>query len=183
MNTLPFYIFLFIHLVSLVVGFGAVIVIDSFGLVWLLFKSVDLKFLVKVANITQRLIWLGWCGLVFSGIFLITMKGYIDNLTQIKLFLVAMVGLNGVFLHVIKKSMEKYMNSKNLPAKLQFRIGLSSFISQLGWWGAMLIGFMHRQWMHKIPWPSNSGPYMIAILLLISVIALTGEFVTRKSKI
>jgi len=35
MDTTAFYIFLFVHLVSLIVGFGSVLVIDFFGLLWI----------------------------------------------------------------------------------------------------------------------------------------------------
>jgi len=80
MASLSFYIFLFIHLISLIIGFGSVIVIDVFGLLWVL-RKVDLKLVDKVAGITQKLIWIGWGGLVLSGIGLISIKGYIDNLS------------------------------------------------------------------------------------------------------
>ena len=181
METLFFYIFLFIHLVSLITGFGAVIVIDTFGLLWLLkVKGVTLERVNGVAQITQRLIWLGWSGLVFSGIFLITMKGYVDHLTKIKLFFVVMIGLNGVFLHFIKKSMEALGNPNDVPKSIMFRIGLASAISQLGWWGAFTIGFVHRHWRHNIPWPEQWPYVILSIFLLIGVVAIVGERMTRK---
>ena len=165
MESTAFYIFLFIHLVSLVTGFGAVIVIDFFGLLWL-FKKVPLSLVNKVAGATQALIWLGWCGLVFSGLFLITIKGYIDNLTKIKLFFVLMLGVNGLYLHMIKKSMEKISGQDTLPAQLKFRVGLASVISQVGWWGAMIIGFVHRHIAHYIPYPQNPYLYMLFFVVL-----------------
>lgn len=181
MNTIPFYIFLFIHLISLIVGFGSVIVIDTFGLFWLLkVKNITLARVTSVAEITQKLIWLGWGGLVFSGLFLITMKGYVDNLTKIKLFFVLMVGLNGIFLHLIKKSMEMLGNVEEVPAKIMFRIGLASAISQLGWWGAFSIGFVHRHWRHNIPWPEYWSWIICGIILLIAFVGLVGENVTKK---
>jgi len=57
---------IFVHIVSFIIGFGAVIVIDSFGLLWLL-KKTKLAFVMNVAGVTQKLIWLGWIGLVASG--------------------------------------------------------------------------------------------------------------------
>ncbi len=39
MDSLIFYIFLFVHLTSLIVGFGAVLVTDFFGLLWLRKKN------------------------------------------------------------------------------------------------------------------------------------------------
>ena len=44
----------------------------------------------KVAEVTQKLIWLGWVGMVVSGANLIWLKGYVDNLTKIKIFFVVL---------------------------------------------------------------------------------------------
>ena len=180
MNTPIFYIFLFIHLISLVVGFGAVIVIDTFGLLWLL-KVVDLKRVTSVAQITQVLIWIGWFGLVLSGVVLIQSKGYVDNLTKIKLFFVAMLGLNGIYLHLTKKSIEKVLDQKVIPALYKFRIALASTVSQLGWWGALTIGFLHRQVQHNIPWPNHPVYFILGIIVIIVVAGIIGE-ITLKEK-
>lgn len=140
--TISFYeVLLFGHLVSLVVGFGAVIVIDSFGLAWLVkWRSVTLSLVTRVAEVTQRLIWLGFLGLVLTGSGMVMIRGGISDIQWIKLFLVAMVGVNGVFLHTIKKQMESIKDDA-VPRSVMFRIGLASTISQIGWWGATLIGF------------------------------------------
>lgn len=174
MDSLSFYIPLFVHLTSLIIGFGSVIVIDTFGLLWLL-KKKSMDEVNKVANVTQRLIWLGWGGLVLSGSFLITIKGYVDNLTMLKLFAVAMLGLNGIFLHFIKKSMERQSDQTQVSKLTMFRIGLSSTVSQLGWWSALVIGFLHRHWRHNIPWPNHPVIIMIVIVVVIAVVAFVGE--------
>jgi hypothetical protein len=67
MESTVFYFFLFLHLISLIIGFGAVLVIDTFGLLWL-FKKKPLPKVMEVAEVTQRLIWIGWAGMVVSGI-------------------------------------------------------------------------------------------------------------------
>lgn len=185
MDTLPFYLFLFAHIVSLITGFGSVIVIDAFGMMALRGK-VQISFLNKVAETTQRLIWLGWAGLVCSGIGLITIKGYVDNLTKIKLFFVLMLGINGIVLHFIKKSMERLGQIESMsqvPASLKFRVGFASAVSQLGWWGALTIGFVHRHWRHNIPWPSN--PWLIIALLAVGItaIGLIGYAITKKRNV
>lgn len=173
----PFLIFLFIHLVALVLGFGSVMVVDVFGLLWLSGK-VKLALVNRVAHVTQRLIWLGWGGLVLSGIGLIYLKGSVDNLTLIKLFLVAALGVNGIFLHYIKKSMEHIRDGR--PDRLEmFRIGLATVISQIGWWGAVVIGFLHRHWRHSIPWPENPW-FVISVLTAVFLgAAFTGELLLR----
>src|SRR3989338_9444425 len=162
MDSTHFYIALFVHLASLIIGFGAVLVIDTFGLLMLLGKQ-PLEQVKKVARVTQMLIWIGWGGMVVSGVNLIWLKGYVDNLTKIKLFFVLAVGLNGIFLHFISKSMQNISDDRQTPKLLKFRIGLATVISQLGWWGAMTIGFVHRHWRHQIDWPLNPWSYIFGI--------------------
>lgn len=181
MNTPIFYVLLFVHLISLCVGFGAVVVIDSFGLLWLLkIKNISLSLITKVANVTQMLIWLGFTGLVASGIPMLVLKGHVDNLTKVKLFLVVMVGLNGIFLHFIKRMFEKLQDENNIPKVMMFRMSLASTISQTGWWGAIVIGFVHRHIEHNISWPSF-WPYVIVFLAVFFVsIGFLGEAVLKK---
>ncbi len=180
MNTPLFYIALFVHLVSLITGFGAVIVIDMFGLLWM-GRRVSMMLVNQVADITQRLVWLGWGGLVVSGTVLITLKGYVDNLTMIKLFFVAMLGVNGYLLHRIKHSMRGHAENQPMSRELMFRIGFSSFLSQLGWWGALTIGFLHRHWQHTINWPPH--PFIIMMLLcgVLMVVGALGVSLSKKS--
>ncbi|KND49121.1 MAG: hypothetical protein AB198_02525, partial [Parcubacteria bacterium C7867-003] len=143
------HIILFIHLISLVVGFGAVIVIDTFGFLWLL-KKVKLSFVNQVANITQPLIWIGWTGLVLTGTPLILMKGEVSGLSTLKIFAVLMVGLNGLFLHFIKKSMSGVNDESVMPNIVKFRITLATFISQAGWWTAIIIGFLNNELKNNV---------------------------------
>ena len=180
METPLFLGFLAIHIVSLIVGMGAVIVIDVFGLLWI-FKKVELVFVAKVANTTQKLIWIGWVGLVLSGVGLIFIKGYVDNLTFIKLFFVALVGFNGVLLHFVKKSIESVVG-EDVPTKLKFNIAFTSTISQIGWWGAITIGFLHRHWKHYIDWPQNPEVYIGTIIMVIIIVSLIGKMVFNRKQ-
>jgi hypothetical protein len=173
---------IFIHIISFIIGFGAVIVIDTFGLLWLL-KKTKLATVNTVADVTEKLIWVGWFGLILSGTVLLLEKGFIDNLTWIKLFFVAMLGVNGLFLHSIKKSMERLGNPEELPKSIMFRTGLASSISQLGWWGALTIGILHRQFSNHIAWPSNPGIIIAIICALIATAALVGEILLRPNKV
>ena len=139
MDSLHFYIALFFHLAFLITGFGAVLVIDTFGLLMLLGRQ-TLEQVKKVAEVTQKLIWLGWVGMVVSGANLIWLKGYVDNLTKIKIFFVVLIGLNGIFLHLIKKhAVDRFQNKSDIPKIWMFRMGLASAISQTGWWGALVM--------------------------------------------
>lgn len=173
--------FLFIHLISLVVGFGAVIVIDTYGLLWLLkWWGVDLRLVRRVAVTTQRLIWVGFTGLVISGAAMLYMKGSVSDQTMLKLFFVLMVGLNGIFLHTIKKSLDALGdNVEQVPPRIFFRIGLASTISQLGWWGATIIGFVNRQMRITLSWAEHYPIIIANIVVALGVIALVGHLLTK----
>ena len=140
MNTLPFYIFLFLHLTFLIVGFGAVLVIDFLGIVWIRGK-ISKRIFAHVTRYTRKLIWLGWIGLVCSGVGLIILKGYIDNLTKLKLFFVLMIGVNGVILGSIQKSLDK-ADGDSIPVFLKFRIVIATIVSQISH-GRIISGFIY----------------------------------------
>ncbi len=169
----PFLLLLAVHIVSLVTGMGAVLVIDVFGLLWML-KRVPLALVVRVADVTQRLIWLGWFGLVASGIGLIMIKGSVDNLFLIKLYFVLLVGANGIFMHTIKRALQA-AQGETLPAGVVGRIALASTISQVGWWGAITIGFLHNNWRGVINWPPHPAGLMVALTALILLAAFIVE--------
>ncbi len=177
-----YHILLFVHLVSLLIGFGSVIVIDTFGLLWLL-KKVKLSFVNSVATVTQRLIWVGWFGLVLSGIPLLMMKESISGLTTLKIAFVLMVGLNGIFLHIIKKSMEKLGDVETLPNIIKFRMTFASFVSQFGWWGAIIIGFLNNKLKANAPKIEEPFVFLIPFFIFLVVVLVVGELLFRnKSK-
>ena len=157
-----FYGALFFHIVSLVVGFGAVIVIDAVGLLWVRGR-VPARRLLNVAEITQKIIWIGWSGLIISGFVMLYLKGFVDALTTIKIFLVAMIGINGLALHFIKKALHGIARYESVPPALKYHVVLFSIVSQLGWWGAIVIGFMHRHIKHYWDWPSSPVPFILGL--------------------
>jgi len=174
MEIQTYHVLAFIHLISLIMGFGAVIVIDTFGLLWVMNK-IKLQTVNQTANITQRLIWIGWLGLVITGTILVLMRGSISNITMVKVFFVAMLGVNGIFLHLIKKNFDKLKDLENIPAIYKFRIALTSVISQLGWWGAIVIGFLNTKFRGQIPQPENPWAWMVGIAGAFFIIWLIGE--------
>jgi hypothetical protein len=174
---------LFGHLVSLVVGFGAVIVVDSFGLAWLLkLFGVSLELVTKVANITQKLIWLGFVGLVGTGIPMLVAKGYPTDLVWVKLFLVAMVGVNGVFLHTIKQLMEKEATG-GVSRDVMFRIALASTVSQVGWWGATIIGFVSKEVKNNPQLPISPISIMCLLVAGIAIFWAVGATWANQNKV
>jgi hypothetical protein len=182
MDNLGFYIALFAHLIGLIIGFGAVMVIDAFGALWLFKKlNIELPLVRRVADITQRLIWIGFSILVVSGIVMLLMKGSVSDLAKIKLVLVGLVGLNGIFLHYIKKAMDNLgQNAREVPSKIMFRIGLATGISQLGWWGATLIGFYNRHIGDPLGFAEFYLPISGLIIFLIGITWTIGEVITSR---
>jgi hypothetical protein len=175
----PYHIFLFSHLVFLIIGFGAVVVIDTCGLLWLLNK-IKLSFVGKVAKITQPLIWIGWVGLVLSGAPLLYIKDSINGITILKIFFVVLVGINGIYLHFIKKTLDKINNNEKIPKILEFRIGFATLISQIGWWGSIIIGFLNNKLKDGVPKIEEPFTYITIILIILIVILLIGENSFRK---
>lgn len=172
-----FEIFLFFHLVFLVVGFGSVIVVDTFGLFWILkWFSVSLDLVKKVAETTQKLIWLGFVGMLVTGIPMLVMKGDINNLTWVKLFLVAMVGVNGVFLHTIKKSMDS-ISGEVLPKEVVLKMSLASTVSQVGWWGALIIGYYNNEISSRSAWPASPLSVMLLVVCGVACFWAVGSLV------
>jgi hypothetical protein len=181
METTSFFIFLFIHLSFLILGFGSVLATDLYGLLWVK-DRVRFTQLISVSGHTKKFIWAGWFGMVAAGIPLLILKGEIDNLLVIKLFFVALIGANGVLLHYLHQKVEVYSKGEQVPRLFMFRLTFSLFISQLGWWGALLIGFLHRHVSTIINWPDN--PWL-AIGLIIGGLALIwglGEIIFKPQK-
>lgn len=132
---------LFVHLISVVVGFGAVVVVDVWGLLWILNRQ-KLSQVISVAKVTQVLIWIGFFGLVVSGLFL--GAHYDKPRTQLKIGLVILLGVNGLYLAYLKKWAEKLGDVEfgKSPAMFRLQMGMATIVSQVGWWGTTLIGFL-----------------------------------------
>ncbi|WP_354642826.1 hypothetical protein [Kitasatospora camelliae] len=132
---------LFVHLAALVVGFGAVLAIDYLGLLWMLGQRTLRQFVDLTAPLHVP-VWAGLAGLTFSGILL---EPNLDSgLTQVKLALVLLIALNGVHATALHRRFED-LDGTHPPQHLLVRGGVSAAISQLGWWGSVLIGFYNTQ--------------------------------------
>jgi len=174
MESTAFFIFLFIHLSCLILGFGSVLVTDLYGLVWIR-DRVRFTQLVSVSAITEKFIWAGWIGMVAAGIPLIIFKGEVDNLMIIKLFFVLLIGLNGILLHSLHKKVEGYSKGEHVPNLFMFRLMLSLSVSQIGWWGAVLIGFLHRHVQSVINWPDQPWLLLGLIVAVLLVLWVSGS--------
>ncbi|MEU1377097.1 hypothetical protein ABZ442_26100 [Streptomyces triculaminicus] len=132
---------LFVHLASLVLGFGAVLVADYYGLLWMMGRC-DLQDVLGSANRLHLPIWAGLAGLVLSGTLL--HPNISSTMTCVKLAMVLILTLNGLQSGLLGKYMARSAGSTPSPRLLAWG-GASALVSQVCWWGAVVIGFINTQ--------------------------------------
>jgi hypothetical protein len=129
---------LFAHLGFLILGFGAILVADYFFALWVLGR---VTFTEAVANTSwlHPLVWSGLAGLVISGALL--KPNLTSGITILKLGFVAVLTLNGVRAMALGRRMSAHNGVP--PIRLLLWGGVTSAISQICWWGAVVIGFLN----------------------------------------
>lgn len=131
---------LFVHLASLVAGLGAALTVDYFALQWVLGRT-SLREVLTVSGGASPLVWTGLAGLVGSGALLSPDLG--NGLTQLKLALVLVVALNGAFARVVQHRLEE---AGHRASTRLLGVGVAcATVSQVGWWGAAMVGFLNAQ--------------------------------------
>ncbi|WP_250281039.1 MULTISPECIES: hypothetical protein [unclassified Frankia] len=131
---------LFVHLASLVAGFGAVLAIDFFALLWLSGRR-SFPDIIRVADGLHLLIWAGLAGLVLSGVLL--HPDLSTPITRVKIGLVLLIALNGLHIQAVQHRLER--SATVASRMLLARSVISNLLSQAGWWGAMGIGYLNSQ--------------------------------------
>lgn len=134
---------LFVHLGSVIVGLGAAVLLELFGLLWVRGRS-DLDDLRRVEPAVTALAWLGITGLLASGAFLEPNLG--DPLTDLKMLAVLVVALNGVAMTRLTGELGRLPGRvpfSRLPARLRLWCVWSAVVSQAGWWTAVVIGMLN----------------------------------------
>ena len=131
---------LFGHLVSLIIGFGSVVGVDYFGLLWFL-RRIPLETMLLQADRMSPLIWLGLGGLIVTGSL---MEPQLETpLTLIKMGCVVGVGMVGVLALSTKRTMMRQM--PRVSASVLMRGLILAAMSQSLWWSAVLIGFLNMR--------------------------------------
>jgi len=128
---------LFVHLASLVVGFGSVLGVDYYGFLWFS-RRISLQTMLRQADRMGPLIWLGLGGLITSGVFLHPQLS--AGLTLMKMVCVVAIGVTGVLALSIKRAMIRAMPT--VGGLLRWGLVLAA-TSQALWWSAMIIGFLN----------------------------------------
>lgn len=132
---------LFVHLASLVLGFGAVLVADYLVLVWLSGRC-TLAEAIAGAGRLHLPIWAGLVGLIASGALL--EPDLTSVMTRIKMILVLILTINGLQALILSRRM-----THHLPVPLTPRLmawgATTALTSQICWWGAVWIGFWNAE--------------------------------------
>ncbi len=134
---------LFGHLVSLLIGFGSVLAIDWYGLLYL-FRVVPMRSVLLQAHRMTPLIWLGLLGLTVTGGLL--EPDLESSLVVLKMCAVLGVALVGVLALGSKRAMLRL--DPALPRSLMLRGMVLTAASQSFWWTAVVIGFLTHQARH-----------------------------------
>lgn len=132
---------LFAHLAALVLGFGAVLTVDWFGLLWTLRRR-SLTDVIQVASGTHTPIWLGLAGLTATGFVLAPDTS--SPLTLAKLVAVLAVAVNGLYARRVQDDLSA-LDGAPPPRSVLLRGALAVTVSQAGWWTAMAVGFFNAQ--------------------------------------
>ena len=132
---------LFGHLAALVLGFGAVLSLDWFGLMWMLGRQ-DLLTLVRVTQVAHTPIWIGLAGLTASGVLLSPDTSAAP--TVVKLVAVLVVAMNGLAAARVQRRLLA-LDGRVPPRPLLLTAVLVATVSQAGWWTATLVGFLNSQ--------------------------------------
>lgn len=132
---------LFVHLASLVLGFGGVLVADSFALRWLTGRA-SLGDTLRIISALHVPIWLGLAGLVASGCVL--EPNLASPMTQTKMGLVLVLTLNGIQAWALGRRLDRRGDVPLTPKLLAWGVA-TGVVSQVCWWGATAIGFVNAQ--------------------------------------
>ncbi|MFJ7266731.1 hypothetical protein ACIQV3_08690 [Streptomyces sp. NPDC099050] len=133
----------FLHLAAMVVGLGAVLAVDWFAILWLLGRR-RLADILNTATTLQVPIWGGLAGLLVTGLFL--SPNMESKLTLTKITLVLVITLNGLYAHWLGQRLERYQyRDTGVPVRFLVQSGAAATVSQTGWWGAGVIGFLNSQ--------------------------------------
>jgi transposase-like protein len=131
------------HVVSVVVGFGAVLLVDWHALLWLRGRR-SLHDCIRVAAAARPIIWLGTAGLLISGALL--QPDLTDPVIWAKLVAVLLILVNGVAVSGVAARLEAAkgagITSDQPPPRVLRRMLAAGALSAAAWWAAIIIGLM-----------------------------------------
>lgn len=132
---------LFTHLAALVVGLGAVVVIDWTALRWVMGHSSYVQ-VCQTAAAVHLLIWGALVVLMVSGAVLNPDTS--SALIRAKLALVLVLAVNGLHAKALGLRLGAIAEDRP-PRPLLIRATVIAAVSQLSWWTVMLLGHLNTQ--------------------------------------
>ncbi len=136
----------YLHYFGVVIALGSVFATDALNSYLHLRPSVA-EYDAEVAPILSSMIWAGFLILSITGSLLLVQHPSIvqDTVFQLKMFFIAIIFLNGVFLNVwvTPKFQELSVNwSENNTRDFEIIAGLSAAVSVIGWLTVFTLGFI-----------------------------------------
>ncbi|WP_160664045.1 hypothetical protein [Pseudarthrobacter sp. ATCC 49987] len=132
-----------LHVLSMVVAFGAIILLDWHGFLWLIGRR-KLAETIRLDGAATPLIWGGLAGRLATGVFL---NPHLNNpMTDVKLAAVLMLSLNGIMLIPLMRRLARLPDDavfKDLTIGQRTHLLVCLVISQACWWTAIVIGFIN----------------------------------------
>lgn len=169
-----------LHLVGVVLGFGAALMADIFFLKFLKNRKVTEDEL-KTLKVFSRIIWVGLFIIFFSGLllFLSNIDFYLNSAKFItKMLVVGVIALNGLILNFAvtpKLTSINFTKRENEDKKMQNARSfafVSGAISVTSWWTAFILGMLQ---FSPAPLPIMLGAYFI----ILSVAVIVSQLVCR----
>jgi hypothetical protein len=133
------------HILAMVVSFGAILLVDWHGFLWLIGRR-GLAETIRLDGVATPLIWGGLAGMLASGVFL---NPHLSSLmTDVKLTAVLVLTLNGIMLIPLMRRLARLSPNasfRDLTTGQRFHMLSCLAISQLCWWTAIIIGFINAE--------------------------------------
>ncbi len=140
-----YYLAVVLHVLSLVVAFGAIILVDWHGFLWLIGRR-TLGEIIRLDGAATPLIWVGLAGMLATGVFL--SPQLYNPMTDVKLAAVLVLSLNGILLIPLMRRLAHLPPGSGfsaLTAGQRTHLLLCLAISQGCWWTAIIIGFINAE--------------------------------------
>lgn len=141
----PRTIALILHILAMVLSFGAIMLVDWHGFLWLLGRR-ELSETIRLDGAATPLIWIGIATMLTTGAFLSPDLG--NPLTVVKLVAVLVLILNGIMLLPLMRRlvvMPPTTSFAGLTAGHRIHMLSCLTVSQLSWWTAIIIGFVNAE--------------------------------------
>jgi len=131
-----------LHLASMILGLGAVLILDHAGIQYMLGRK-SFRDVMNMAQDTHLPIWAGFGGLLLSGAFL---APPLDKpIVLLKMLLVLGCGLGGVNAMRLTGLANQWRPDDpdaRPPMRLLVQVLVAGGISQVCWWGAFTVGMI-----------------------------------------